>query len=92
MTAADILQTYIVPNIPAIVATLSTVAAYIKCAGGAKKIVSSVTDKVNTLKQDKLLEELVNQNKILLEDNAKLRKQLNQLIEIEGKVKIDEKG
>lgn len=92
MTAADILQTYIVPNIPAIVATLSTVAAYIKCAGGAKKIVNSVTDKVNTLKQDKLLEELVNQNKILLEDNAKLRKQLNQLIEIEGKVRIDEKG
>lgn len=92
MTAADILQTYIVPNIPAIVATLSTVAAYIKCAGGAKKIVSSVTDKVNTLKQDKLLEELVNQNKILLEENAKLRKQLNQVIELGTKVRCNEEN
>ena len=92
MTATEIINQYIVPNIPAIVACASTIATYFKCAGGAKQIIGKVSNKVDELKQAKMLEELVAQNKILIEDNAKLRKQLNQVIELGTKVRCNEEN
>lgn len=92
MTATEIINQYIVPNIPAIVACASTIATYIKCAGGAKQIIGKVSNKVDELKQAKMLEELVAQNKILIEDNAKLRKQINQVIELGTKVRSNEEN
>lgn len=96
MTIKEIINQYVVPNIPVIVATITTIASYVKCAGSAKKMLTTVTNKVNDIKQDKLLEELVEQNKNIIDENqrivqenAKLRKQLARLIELETKVKED---
>ena len=96
MAIKEIINQYIVPNIPVIVATITTIASYVKCAGSAKKMLSTVTNKVNDIKQDKLIKELVEQNKTIIEENqcivqenAKLRKQLARLIELETKVKDD---
>lgn len=59
-------------------------------------MLTTVTNKVNDIKQDKLLQELVEQNKTiigenqcLVQENAKLRKQIARLIEVETKVKED---
>ena len=83
-------------NLPVIVATITTIASYVKCAGSAKKMLTTVTNKVNDIKQDKLIKELVDQNKKIIEENqcvvqenAKLRKQIARLIELETKVKED---
>ena len=96
MTIKEIINQYVVPNIPVIVATITTIASYVKCAGSAKKMLTNVTNKVNDIKQDKLLQELVEQNKTiigenqcLVQENAKLRKQIARLIEVETKVKED---
>lgn len=96
MGIKEIINQYVVPNIPVIVATITTIASYVKCAGSAKKMLTSVTNKVNDIKQDKLLQELVEQNKTiigenqcLVQENAKLRKQIARLIEVETKVKED---
>lgn len=96
MAINEIINQYVVPNIPVIVATITTIASYVKCAGSAKKMLTTVTNKVNDIKQDKLLQELVEQNKTiigenqcLVQENAKLRKQIARLIEVETKVKED---
>ena len=96
MAIKEIINQYVAPNIPVIVATITTIASYVKCAGGAKKMLTTVTNKVNDIKQDKLLQELVEQNKTiigenqcLVQENAKLRKQIARLIEVETKVKED---
>ena len=96
MAIKEIINQYVVPNIPVIVATITTIASYVKCAGSAKKMLTTVTNKVNDIKQDKLIKELVDQNKKIIEENqcvvqenAKLRKQIARLIELETKVKED---
>lgn len=96
MAIKEIINQYVVPNIPVIVATITTIASYVKCAVSAKQMLTTVTNKVNDIKQDKLIKELVEQNKTIIEENqcvvqenAKLRKQLARLIELETKVKED---
>ena len=49
MTIKEIINQYVVPNIPVIVATITTIASYVKCAGGAKKMLATVTNKVNDI-------------------------------------------
>ena len=96
MAIKEIINQYVVPNIPVIVATITTIASYVKCAASAKQMLNTVTNKVNDIKQDKLIKELVEQNKTIIEENqrvvqenAKLRKQIARLIELETKVKED---
>ncbi len=87
MTFNEIWLQYIAPNIPTVVATIATLAAYVKSATGTKRMLNVVTTKVNALKQDKLLEDVIAQNRAMLEENAKLREQIKQLVEVESKVK-----
>lgn len=87
MTFNEIWLQYIAPNIPTVVATVATFAAYIKTATGTKRMLNIVSTKVNSLKQDKLLEDVITQNRMFLEENAKLRAQIKELVEVQSKVK-----
>ena len=87
MTFHEIWLQYIAPNIPTVVATVATFAAYIKTATGTKRMLNIVSTKVNSLKQDKLLEDVITQNRMFLEENAKLRAQIKELVEVQSKVK-----
>ena len=96
MTSKERVKQDGVPSIPVMVATITTIASYVKCAVSVKKMLTTVTNKVNDIKQDKLLEQLVEQNTSIIDENqrivqenAKLRKQLARLIELETKVKED---
>ena len=42
------------------------------------------------MKQDKLLEEVIEQNKIICQDNAALRKQISELTQELTRVKVNE--
>lgn len=88
MSFNEIWLQYIAPNIPTVVATVATLAAYVKTATGTKHMLNTVSAKMNALKQDKLLEDVIAQNRLMLDENAKLRAQIKELVEIESKVKI----
>lgn len=91
MSINEIIQQYVAPYIPTIFAAICAVVTFIKNNSTCKSIITKVSNKVDSMKQDKLLEEVIDQNKMLLQDNAALRKQISELIEAETRVKVDEK-
>lgn len=91
MSVNEIIQQYVAPYIPTILAAITAVVSFVKSNTTFKTMTTKVSNKLESMKQDKLLEEVIDQNKMLLQDNAALRKQISELIEAETKVKVDEK-
>lgn len=90
MSINEIIQQYVAPYIPTIFAAICAVVTFIKNNNTCKSVITKVSNKVDSMKQDKLLEEVIEQNKIICQDNAALRRQIRELTQEITKVKINE--
>lgn len=95
MSALDIFNNYVLPYIPTIAAAVTVIVTFIKNHQGLEKFANIAKDKISAkideLKQDKQIQEILDQNQIILQENAKLRKQMNELLTELTKVKHEEK-
>ena len=95
MSALDIFNNYVLPYIPTIDAAITVIVTFIKNHQGLEKFTKIAKDKISAkideLKQDKQIQEILDQNQIILQENAKLRKQMNELLTELTKVKHEEK-
>lgn len=91
MSINEIIQQYVAPYIPTIFAAICAVVTFIKNNSTCRSVITKVSNKVDSMKQDKLLEEVIEQNKIICQDNAALRKQISELTQELTRVKANEK-
>ena len=95
MSALDIFNNYILPYIPTFTAAITVIVTLFKNHQGIEKFTKAAKDKISAkideLKQDQQIQEILDQNQIILQENAKLRKQMNELLTELTKVKHEEK-
>lgn len=91
MSINEIIQQYVAPYIPTLFAVICAVTTFIKNNKTCQSVITKVGSKVESMKQDKLLEEVIEQNKIICQDNAALRKQISELTQELTRVKVNEK-
>lgn len=95
MSALDIFNNYILPYIPTLTAAITVILTLVKNSKGIEKFTKAAKDKISAkideLKQDQQIQEILDQNQIILQENAKLRNQLNELLTELTKVKHEEK-
>lgn len=91
MSINEIIQQYVAPYIPTLFAVICAVVTFVKNNLTCKSVITKVSNKVESMKQDKLLEEVIEQNKIICQDNAALRKQISELTQELTRVKANEK-
>ena len=65
MSINEIIQQYVAPYIPTLFAAICAIVTFVKNNSTCKSIITKVSNKVDSMKQDKLLEEVIEQNKII---------------------------
>lgn len=91
MSINEIFQQYVAPYIPTLLASIAAICTFIKNNKTCQAVITKVNTKMESMKQDKLLEEVIEQNKMICQDNAALRKQISELTQQLSKVKVNEK-